>query len=524
MERASGILLHPTSLPGRFGIGEFNDEAYRFVDALAEMGQKLWQVLPLGPTGYGDSPYQCFSAFAGNPLLISLEHLARENALAWDELKAAPDFPAHRVEYGDVIEFKLDQLHRSYIHFLQYAPTAQHDEFEAFCATHAAWLDDYALFMALKNAHGGDAWNTWQDDIARRTPTALTRFRNSLADEIQEQKYYQFQFFRQWHALKRYANSKGVKIIGDIPIFVAFDSADVWSNRDLFYLDERGNPTVVAGVPPDYFSPTGQRWGNPLYRWDVMAQRGYAWWIERCRSAFALFDYVRIDHFRGFESYWEVPASEPTAVNGRWVKGPDRALFQAIRSALAAPQAAPAAAPAAASGGTGARSDAGTLPIIAEDLGIITPEVKALRDAFGFPGMRVLQFAFVADTSSDFLPHNYVRNTVAYIGTHDNDTTVGWFEKLDPPTRQQVLDYTGYTGTDSRELTWTLIRLVHMSVADTVILTLQDVLGLGSEARMNYPGRADGNWTWRFTWDMLTDAIKARLHKLTTIYGRGHQR
>ena len=493
MERASGVLLHPTSLPSRFGIGDFGPDAYRFVDALVEMGQKLWQVLPLGPTGYGDSPYQCFSAFAGNPLLISLERLVEENALSPDDLNAVPSFPAHQVAYGDVIEFKQALLYRSYIYFLQYASAERHAAFEAFCADNADWLDDYALFMALKAAHKGEAWTAWQDDVARRTATALSRARSQLADAIQKQKYLQFQFFRQWHALKRYANEKGVKIIGDIPIFVAFDSADVWAHRELFHLDERGKPTVVAGVPPDYFSPTGQRWGNPLYRWDVMAKQGYQWWIARCRAAFAMFDYVRIDHFRGFEAYWEVPASEPTAVNGRWVKGPGKAMFQAVQNAL------------------------GQLPIIAEDLGVITPEVKALRDALGFPGMRVLHFAFVADASSDFLPHNYVRNTVAYAGTHDNDTTIGWFEKLDPVTRQQVLDYTGSDGT---QINWALIRLLLMSVADTVILTLQDVMGLGSEARMNLPGRADGNWQWRFTWDQLTDDIQARLRKLTAIYGR----
>ena len=493
MERASGVLLHPTSLPSRFGIGDFGPDAYRFVDALVEMGQKLWQVLPLGPTGYGDSPYQCFSAFAGNPLLISLERLVEENALSPDDLNAVPSFPAHQVAYGDVIEFKQALLYRSYIYFLQYASAERHAAFEAFCADNADWLDDYALFMALKAAHKGEAWTAWQDDVARRTATALSRARSQLADAIQKQKYLQFQFFRQWHALKRYANEKGVKIIGDIPIFVAFDSADVWAHRELFHLDERGKPTVVAGVPPDYFSPTGQRWGNPLYRWDVMAKQSYQWWIARCRAAFAMFDYVRIDHFRGFEAYWEVPASEPTAVNGRWVKGPGKAMFQAVQNAL------------------------GQLPIIAEDLGVITPEVKALRDALGFPGMRVLHFAFVADASSDFLPHNYVRNTVAYAGTHDNDTTIGWFEKLDPVTRQQVLDYTGSDGT---QINWALIRLLLMSVADTVILTLQDVMGLGSEARMNLPGRADGNWQWRFTWDQLTDDIQARLRKLTAIYGR----
>jgi 4-alpha-glucanotransferase len=493
MERASGILLHPTSLPSRFGIGDLGANAYRFVDALVEMGQKLWQVLPLGPTGYGDSPYQCFSAFAGNPLLISPDRLVEENALSPDDLNNVPPFAPHRVAYGDVIEYKQALLHHSYIHFLQYAPPEQHQAFESFCADNAAWLDDYALFMALKTAHKGEAWTAWQDDVARRTATALSRAKSQLSDVIQKQKYFQFQFFRQWHALKRYANEKGIRLIGDIPIFVAFDSADVWANRELFRLDQRGNPEVVAGVPPDYFSPTGQRWGNPIYRWDVMAKDGYRWWIARCRAAFAMFDYVRIDHFRGFEAYWEVPASEPTAVNGRWVKGPGKALFQAIQDAL------------------------GQLPIIAEDLGVITPEVKALRDAFGFPGMRVLHFAFVADASSEFLPHNYVRNTVAYAGTHDNDTTIGWFEKLDPVTRQRVLDY---TGSDGSQIHWDLIRLLLMSVADTVILTLQDVMGLGSEARMNFPGRAEGNWQWRFTWDQLTDEAQARLRKLTAIYGR----
>jgi len=493
MERASGILLHPTSLPGPYGIGEFNTSAYRFIDLLAECGQKLWQVLPLGPTGYGDSPYQCFSAFAGNPLMISPEQLVRDNALPASALEDAPEFDTKKANYGDVIEFKQEVLHTSYMHFSQSASTSQRAAFDEFAAKHAHWLDDYALFVALKDAHGGDAWNTWEDDITRRTPTSLTRAKTKLADEIRKQKYFQFQFFKQWANLKTYANGKGIKIIGDIPIFVAYDSADAWSHRELFYFDVRGNPTVIAGVPPDYFSPTGQRWGNPLYRWDVMAQQGYAWWIERCRNSFQFFDYMRIDHFRGFEAYWEVPASEPTAMKGKWVKGPGKALFQAIKREL------------------------GDLPIIAEDLGVITPEVQVLRDSLGFPGMRVLHFAFVADTSSDFLPHNYGRNTVAYAGTHDNDTTVGWFEKLEPSVRQQVLDY---TGTDGHEIQWDLIRLLEMSVADTVVLTWQDVLGLGSEARMNFPGRADGNWYWRFTWDMVTDNHKARLRKMAETYGR----
>jgi 4-alpha-glucanotransferase len=494
LKRASGVLLHPTSLPGRFGIGELGDHAYKFVDFLADTGQKLWQVLPLGPTGYGDSPYQCFSAFAGNPLLISLEHLVRDNALAADDLKDTPVFPDDRVNYGDVIEFKLDLLARSAVHFQNYASTADQKAFEQFCADNASWLDDYALFMALKDTHEGAAWNTWEDDIARRTPKALKKARKDLANAIRAQQYFQYQFFKQWGWIRKYANDKGIQIIGDIPIFVSLDSADAWANRDLFYFDERGNPTVVAGVPPDYFSPTGQRWGNPLYRWDEMAKQGYSWWIERTQASLKLYDYVRIDHFRGFEAYWEVPSNEPTAMKGTWVKGPEGALFKAIQAALG-----------------------DDLPIIAEDLGVITPEVETLRDAFRFPGMRVLQFAFVADTSSNFLPHNYVRNTVAYAGTHDNDTTVGWWEKLDDTTKQQVRDYLGI---DGAEIHWAMIRALLMSVANTAIVTLQDVLGLGSDARMNFPGRADGNWYWRFTWDQLTHELRRKLQSMTQMYGR----
>jgi 4-alpha-glucanotransferase len=494
LKRASGVLLHPTSLPGAFGIGELNDSAYKFIDFLADTGQKLWQVLPLGPTGYGDSPYQCFSAFAGNPLLISLDHLVRENALTKDELDDAPTFPADRVNFGDVIEFKSEILKHSFVRFNNYASTADQKAFVQFCADNASWLDDYALFMALKDAHDGAAWNTWEDDIARRTPKALSKARKDFAPQILTQKYLQYQFFKQWGWVRDYAADKGVQIIGDIPIFVAYDSADAWANRDLFYFDERGNPIVIAGVPPDYFSPTGQRWGNPLYRWDVMHKQGYGWWIERIKAALKLYDYVRIDHFRGFESYWEVPASEPTAMNGQWVKGPNTALFEAIQGALG-----------------------NDLPIIAEDLGIITPEVRALREAFNFPGMRVLQFAFVADTASDFLPHNYVPNCVAYAGTHDNDTTVGWWEKLDEPTRAKVRDYLGVTG---EQINWDFIRALYMSVANTAIVTLQDLLGLNSEARMNFPGRAEGNWYWRFAWEQLTPEVRAKLLKMTTMYGR----
>ncbi|MCL4506586.1 MAG: 4-alpha-glucanotransferase [Chloroflexi bacterium] len=493
MERSNGVLLHPTSFPGRYGIGEFNEYAYRFVDFLVDTGQKLWQVLPLGPTGYGDSPYQCFSAFAGNPLLINLDQLVSENALSADDLAQAPRFPAERVDYGPVIEFKNAVLRKSLAHFRQHATPDQETDFWTFCERNAAWLDDYALFMALKDAHGGAVWNTWERDIARREPSAVKVWRDKLQTEVQTYQHLQYHFFKQWLALKRYANDKGIRIVGDIPIFVAYDSADAWAHRELFYFDEDGNSTVIAGVPPDYFSPTGQRWGNPLYRWDVMQQQGFAWWIDRCRAAFGLYDFVRIDHFRGFEAYWEVPASEPTAIYGRWVKSPGYELFHAIENAL------------------------GKLAIIAEDLGIITPEVEALRDTFEFPGMRVLQFAFVADTKSTYLPHNYIPNCVAYSGTHDNNTTVGWFESLDPATRAQVLRY---TGADGSQIHWDMIRLLMMSVAGMTVATMQDLMGLDERSRMNMPGRPDGNWGWRYTPDMLTDAIKSQLAEMTAAYGR----
>ncbi len=493
MQRLNGVLLHPTSLPGRYGIGEFNEYAYRFVDFLADTGQKLWQVLPLGPTGYGDSPYQCFSAFAGNPLLINLDQLVSENSLAAQDLANAPSFPADRVDYGPVIEFKYAVLRRSLAYFRQHATPEQEADFWSFCERNAAWLDDYALFMALKDAHGGAVWNTWERDIARHEPRALAAWREKLQTQVQTYQYLQYQFFKQWSALKRYANDKGIRIVGDIPIFVAYDSADAWAHREQFYFDEDGNLLVIAGVPPDYFSPTGQRWGNPLYRWDVMQQQCFAWWIERCRAAFGLCDFVRIDHFRGFEAYWEVPASEPTAIHGRWVQAPGYELFRAIERAL------------------------GKLAIIAEDLGIITPEVEALRDTFGFPGMRVLQFAFVADTKSTYLPHNYIPNCVAYSGTHDNNTTVGWFRSLDAPTRAQVLCY---TGTDGSCIHWDMIRLLMMSVAGMTIVTMQDLMGLDANSRMNLPGRPDGNWGWRYTPAMLTDEIRAQLAEMTAAYGR----
>jgi 4-alpha-glucanotransferase len=392
------------------------------------------------------------------------------------------------VDYKAVIGFKMPLLKRAFENF-----NGLEKDFLAFCDHHAAWLDDYTLFMALKEAHHGAPWSEWETPLAKREQKALEAWRAKLGDTILFHKFQQFLFFRQWMALKAYANERGIRIVGDIPIFVAYESADVWANPELFQLDEHGRPKVVAGVPPDYFSPTGQLWGNPLYRWDAIARRGYAWWIERLRVALELVDIIRLDHFRGFEAFWEVPAWEETAINGRWVKGPGADFFSAVEGAL------------------------GELPIIAEDLGFITPEVEALRDTFGFPGMRVLQFAFDSDASNPHLPHNYPRNCVVYTGTHDNDTTIGWFRSAPERVRAAVLKY---TGTDGSEINWDLIRLAFSSVADLAIVPLQDVLGLGSEGRMNTPGKAGGNWEWRYAPGALTDEIGAKLAEMTRIYGR----
>ncbi|MBC8075767.1 MAG: 4-alpha-glucanotransferase, partial [Chloroflexales bacterium] len=454
--RTSGILLHPTSLPGPFGIGDLGAPAHRFVEWLAAARQRTWQVLPLGPTGYGDSPYQCFSAFAANPLLISPEFLAQQGLLSDGDVELPP-FPADSVDYGAVIPWKYALLRKAYTNW---AARGNDDGFNTFAAAEVAWLRDYALFMALKSQHEGAAWHTWPRELASRQPDALAQAAQELADEVRFQQFLQYLFSGQWNALKGYANSLGISIVGDIPIFVAHDSADVWSNPGLFDLDENGLPNLMAGVPPDYFSATGQLWGNPLYRWDVLAQRGYDWWIGRVAATLRLFDIVRIDHFRGFSGYWAVPQGEETAIRGEWLPGPGHALFAAIERAL------------------------GHLPIIAEDLGVITPDVEKLRDDFNLPGMRIFQFAFTADTASQFLPHNFIPNSVAYTGTHDNDTTVGWFSSAGQEERARVLRY---TGGEAGSVHWDMIRFVESSVANTVIVPLQDVLGLGAEARMNVP-------------------------------------
>jgi 4-alpha-glucanotransferase len=455
-------------LPGPNGIGELGPQAYAFVDFLERAGQKIWQVLPLGPTGYGDSPYASFSAFAGNHLLISLDRLAADGYLSDDDLKDRPPFPHNRVDYGWVLHWKIPVLAKAAARFLE--TRAKDVEYERWIEQNAWWLDDYARFMTAKLPYPEDVHRFWQ-----------------------------FEFFRQWMELKVEANRRGIRIMGDMPIYVASDSADVASHPELFRTD------VVAGVPPDYFSATGQLWGNPIYRWDVMKKKGYEWWIQRFRHTLTLFDMVRLDHFRGFEAYWQVPATEKTAVHGEWVKGPGAELFDAVESAL------------------------GSLPIVAENLGVITDEVEAIRHRFCYPGMSVLQFAFGNDPQAPtFRPHNYPREVVAYTGTHDNDTTVGWWTSTgeSDSTRsaediERERNFTRrYLRTDGSEINWVFIQTIMGSVADTVLFPLQDALGLGSEARMNLPGRAHGNWQWRFREGDLTAAITARLHELTTMYDR----
>ncbi len=491
--RSAGILLHPTSLPGPYGIGNLGAAAYEFVELLVEAGQSLWQILPLGPTGYGDSPYQSFSAFAGNPMLISLEKLEAEGDIPASDLVEAPDFPTEEVDYGPVISWKFAILNRAARNFREQPDGERWREFEAFCEEQRSWLDDFVLFMALKDAHGGAVWNTWEWELASRQTEALEEWRERLDEQVFAHRYFQWQFFKQWQAVKAYANERGIDIVGDIPIFVAYDSADVWAHPELFKLDEDFLPTEVAGVPPDYFSPTGQLWGNPLYRWDVMAQNDYAWWVDRFRQTFTMVDIVRLDHFRGFEAYWAVPAGEPTAVEGEWEQGPGAAFFRALKEAL------------------------GELPIIAEDLGFITEAVRELRKEFNFPGMNILQFAFGADASNPYLPHNYLPNTVVYTGTHDNDTTVGWYEKQSAEEREMLANYLGPV---SEPIHWALIRLAYRSVADFAICPLQDVLGLGSQARMNTPAKASGNWQWRFHLEEIKPEYVNRLHRMAVTYGR----
>jgi 4-alpha-glucanotransferase len=503
--RSSGVLLHPTCLPGRFGIGDLGPSAFEFIEWLLAAGQRLWQVLPLGPTGYGNSPYQSFSAFAGNPLLVSLDALIEEGLLtaaSCAEEAFGPgdvDFPAviaHRQALWPVV---LDRFDR-------FAHSDMRDRFDRFCSTNARWLRDYALFMAVKAEHDDTAWTSWEPGIAQREPTAVAEWTARCSRDIKMHQLIQFLFFEQWRRLRTACHSRNVVIMGDLPIFVAHDSADVWARRDLFRLDSDGHPTVLAGVPPDYFSATGQLWGNPHYRWDLLEQTGYAWWIDRCRSLLDQVDAVRIDHFRGFEAAWEVPRDSTTAMHGEWVRGPGARLFDVLRGALGVDQ----------------------LPFVAENLGVITPEVETLRERFRLPGMAILQFAFGTDPQApDFKPHNYPRNRVVYTGTHDNDTTVGWWSAGAGHSTRSESDIENereyaarYLGLDGQEVHWAFIRAVLGSVADTAIVPAQDLLGLGTEARMNRPGTLSGNWRWRLRPGQLTPDIAQRLAAMAATYDR----
>ena len=493
--RSSGILLHPTSFPSRFGIGDLGLEAYRFVDFLAQSAQHLWQVLPVGPTGYGNSPYASYSAMAGNPLLISPDRLKDEGLLAEEDEANLPAFPVEKVDFEQVVQIKIPLLKKACENFKANASPVQQKEFAGFCETKAYWLDDYALFMAIKDAKEGASWHTWEPEIARRQPEALDQYQQRLSAEIFYYKYIQFEFFRQWSELKRYANMRGIQIIGDIPIYVAHDSADVWGHPEIFCLDqETSEAALMAGVPPDYFSATGQLWGNPVYNWEKLQQLDFQWWVQRFQAMLDYVDIIRIDHFRGFQAYWAVRRGETTAMNGEWIEAPGEALFQVLNEKL------------------------GKLPVLAEDLGVITPEVEALRDQFEFPGMKILHFAFGSDPGNPYLPFNYSRNCVVYTGTHDNDTTIGWFNQLSDHEKNAVLRYLGRTSPEG--IHWDLIGLALSSVGNQTLIPLQDILGLGAEARMNVPGKAEGNWAWRYQPDDLTEEVCDRLKALTETYGR----
>ena len=495
-DRSGGILLHPTSLPGPYGIGDLGPQAYRFVDWLESTDCKLWQVLPLGPTGYGDSPYQCFSAFAGNPYLINFDGLIEDGLLTRDDFAYMPEFNASLVDFGLLIPWKLGLLQKAFSR-LSSASDDFHKELDDFCADNASWLDDFALFMSLKEANGGGAWNEWSEDLRKRRKTAMNKARKEHAENIQRYSFYQFLFFRQWNRLRVYANERNIKIIGDIPIFIAYDSADAWSNADLFFLGEDSLPTVVAGVPPDYFSATGQLWGNPLYRWDVHKKTGYAWWLERFHAVLKMVDIVRVDHFRGFAGYWEIPFGQPTAEHGQWIPGPGSHFFKSMNEGLVdGPEA--------------------ELPIIAEDLGLITPDVIALRDEFNLPGMRILQFGF--DTPENpFLPHNYVPNCVAYTGTHDNDTARGWYESAPGHEKDYARRYLRVDGSD---FSWDLIRSIWSSVAVYAVTPMQDALSLGTEARMNFPSKLGGNWEWRMSDEDMSEELASRFRDINNLFYR----
>jgi 4-alpha-glucanotransferase len=493
LTRSSGVILHPSSFPGPDGIGDLGPEAYRWIDFLSAAGCSLWQVLPLGPTGYGDSPYQCFSAFAGNPYLVSPVMLLDQKLLSTKDLADRPSFPEKTVDFGPVIQWKIKLLDRAFLKFKKTKNQKILQEYQEFCEKQKIWLNDFALFMAIKENLGGGAWGNWPDSFRKREPVAIETFASAHGDEIFNHKFRQFLFYQQWEQVRAYARQKHIRIIGDIPIFVAYDSADAWSNPDLFFLDRKGQPICVAGVPPDYFSPTGQLWGNPLYRWNIHKKSGYAWWLQRIKAVLNLVDYIRLDHFRGFAGYWEVPANMPTAEIGRWVKGPGKDLFKVIEKSFA------------------------SLPLLAEDLGEITPDVIELRDSLELPGMKIFQFGFSSTPDDPFLPHNYPQNCVAYTGTHDNDTARGWYEAASEKEKDLCRRYLGRSGDD---ISWDMVRAVWSSPAAFTLAPLQDLLSLGTEARMNFPGKPSGNWGFRFISDQLDNVLLLRLKEFNYLYSR----
>lgn len=494
--RSSGILLHPTSLPSPYGIGDLGPNAYRWIDFLDESGTALWQVLPLGPTGYADSPYQCFSAIAGNPYLISPAKLFEDGLLTNKDLENRPDFPSNHVDYGTMIPWKVTMLKKAYQRHKKTGLLSK--EFSDYQEKNQTWLEDFALFMAMKQAHGLKPWVEWPEALRDRQPQAITAFKDTnRAGIIEQHAFDQFLFSRQWTAIKAYANQRNIKIIGDVPIYVAHDSADVWKNPELFQLDSQGQPIVVAGVPPDYFSPTGQLWGNPIYKWDLHAKSEFSWWKKRMEMVLKQVDIIRLDHFRGFAGYWEVPGSEMTAVNGRWMPGPGMPIFNALQDHL------------------------GELPIIAEDLGYITPDVVALRDHFHFPGMKIFQFGFEGGNDDPFMPHNYQENCVAYTGTHDNDTSAGWYTKASSDHQNFARSYLSLDENPTDlEFTQAMIKRLWQSIAVFTIAPMQDFLGLGTQARMNYPGTTSGNWQWRMEDKMLSDDLLDWLQQVNQQYHR----
>ncbi len=499
-KRYAGILLHPTSFPGPYGIGELGKEAFEFVDFLERSGMTAWQVLPLGHTGFGDSPYQPFSAFAGQPLIISLDHLKELGLLHNEDFADMPQWNPENISYGEVISFKTNLLHTAYERFTDDAIddsfTADQELMVRFgeFVEKTEWLRDYALFMAGKDYHEGAPWYLWEDTLKNPNKKERIKWESKLAHEMGYYEFIQFLFFEEWAKLKKYANDKGISIIGDIPIFMAWDSADVWANKKLFQLDTKGYPKVVAGVPPDYFSATGQLWGNPLYNWPEHQKTGYEWWFNRIKCQLQLTDFLRIDHFRGFDQYWAVPYGDTTAENGKWVKAPGDNFFTALEATFGY-----------------------HMPIIAEDLGEIDHSVVELRDKFGLPGMKVLQFAFENPNENNFLPHNHVKNCVCYTGTHDNDTTLGWYKNCFEASRDKLRRY---YSTDGNDIDWVMIRACFSSVANMAIVPMQDVLELDSWARFNTPGVGEGNWAWRYKSEQLTKHLSDRLFETAKMYGR----